>query len=50
MILLENVKLLTSVSIFFLPLAYTTSLFSINNELFYPKALPWASLIVALIT
>ncbi|KAL9130564.1 MAG: hypothetical protein Q9217_001277 [Psora testacea] len=45
----ENVKLLTFVSIFFLPLAFTTSLWSINDK-FSSKALIYVILIVALTT
>lgn len=37
-------------SIFFLPLAFTTSIFSINNELFNPLTLPWIAAIVGIVT
>ncbi|KAL9102390.1 MAG: hypothetical protein Q9163_002456 [Psora crenata] len=45
----ENVKLLTFVSIFFLPLAFITSLWSINDK-FSTSALIYVILIVALAT
>jgi hypothetical protein len=46
----ENVKLLTFVSIFFLPLAFCTSLWSINNDLFALTTLIYVIIIVALAT
>ncbi|CAF9941909.1 MAG: hypothetical protein ALECFALPRED_009380 [Alectoria fallacina] len=45
----ENVKLLTFVSIFFLPLAFTTSLWSVNDQ-FSMTALIYVVIIVALVT
>ncbi|KAE9364562.1 hypothetical protein N431DRAFT_108587 [Stipitochalara longipes BDJ] len=46
----ENVKLLTLVSIFFLPLSFCTSVWSINNTIFSLKALLVVVILVGLTT
>jgi len=46
----ENVKLLTFISIFFLPLSFCTSLWSISNDIFTLEALIYTIIFVALAT
>lgn len=43
-------KQLTMVSIFFLPLAFTTSVFSINVEAFNPTIIPWIACLIGFAT